>query len=303
MLTTIRLKNECRGRFSASYVSWAAAVVALFFAPASALYSANEETGHIFPLMKDLVKERPALPPPYGVAAIYTWVDSDWTITSARVGIDDANVPAEFAANTHSDINITTAGLKGDIWILPFFNMFLVGGKTKADITLNFTGVPIKFIPPGIGRPAEVVRGDVIVDFSLDGDYVTIGGVLAGGYKKFFASVDFSATEINFGHKDLVHGDQDVTFSIAPRLGYVVGLSQVWIGGRYFDYSSSYGGTIPLSGGGHFSFDVNLESTAWNLSAGMRTVLKGPLGGAAGSGPWKAENDHILSRLPLVTKS
>jgi hypothetical protein len=237
------------------------------------LFAATEDSEHFFPLSKNLLKNQRGMPPPYGAAAVYTWVDSDWTITSAKVGLDNANVPAEFAANSKANVNLSTAGVKLDVWILPFFNLFTVVGKTNANVQLIFSGAPIGYIPPSLGNPAAIVRGDAVVDFDMNGNYVTIGGVLIGGYKKFFASVDFSATEIDFGHKDLVHGDQDMTFSIAPRLGYVVGLTQIWLGGRYFNYSSSYGGTVPLSNGGRFSFDVDLDSSAWNLSGGIRTVI------------------------------
>jgi hypothetical protein len=230
--------------------------------------------GSFFPLMKELVKDRPNLPPPYGVSVVANWIDSEWKFTSASVGINDPNVPVEAASNCSASIPVTTVGAKGDIWVLPFLNVFFTAGNANASNQLFLRGVPIKFIPPSLGQPAEVVRGDVIVDFMLSGSYYTFGGVIAGGYKKFFSSVDLSATQNNFGKKDLVKSEQSWTYSAAPRVGYVIGLSQVWVGGRYFNFSTHYAGVVPIPTGQQFSFDVKLKTAAWNLTGGMRTVLK-----------------------------
>ena len=235
--------------------------------------SMEDGNEHVFPLMKDLVKDRPQVPPPYGVSIVANWVDTDWNFKSAKVGIDDPNVPAEFATNSAANIGITTTGVKGDVWVLPFLDLFLTVGNAHADNQLLLRGAPIKFIPPNIGQPAEVVRGDVVVDFNLDGTYYTLGGVLAGGYKNFFSSVDFSASRTNFGKKEDVAADQSATYSVAPRIGYVVGLSQIWVGGRYFNYSTRYTGAIPIPSGQQFSFDVDLDTVSWNFTAGMRTVI------------------------------
>jgi hypothetical protein len=236
--------------------------------------AAEEEPQHFFPLMKGLMKDRPAVPPPYGVSIVSNWVDTDWEFNSATVGINDASVPAEFAKNSDANIRITTTGAKLDLWILPFFNIFFVAGQAHADNQLIMRGAPLKLITPGFGQPAELVRGDVVVDFKLDGPYYTFGGVLAGGYKNFFTSVDFSASVTDFGKKDQVNGDQSATYSVAPRLGYVVGLSQIWVGGRYFNYTTHYTGTVPIPSGQLFSFDVDLKTVSWNYAVGMRTVLK-----------------------------
>lgn len=228
--------------------------------------STEDAKEHIFPLMADLVKDRPEVPPPYGVSVVANWVDTDWEFKSAQVGIDDPSLPVQAASNSDANIRITTSGLKGDIWVLPFLDVFFVAGRAHGDNQLILRGVPLNLVPP--------VDGDVVVDFQLDGNYYTLGGVLAGGYKGFFSSVDFSATRTDFGKKEDVSADQSATYSVAPRIGYVVGLSQIWLGGRYFNYSTRYVGAIPLPGGQQFSFDVDLDTISWNMTAGMRTVIK-----------------------------
>jgi hypothetical protein len=228
----------------------------------------------LFPLMQDLIKDRPEVPPPYGAALIANWLDSDWRFLSATVGIDDVNVPVEAATNCSANIRVTTTGPKLDLWVLPFLNVFGSAGIVSADNQLILRGVPVGFRPPGVGQPAEVVRGDVVVDFDLDGEFYTAGIVLAGGYKKFFASTDFTASNTEFGHGDQVEADQSHTYSAAVRAGYVVGYSQVWAGGRYINNSSHYRGSSQIPTGHLFSFDVELETATWNMSAGMRTVLQ-----------------------------
>jgi len=230
------------------------------------LAAAEDAKPHFFPLMQDLIKDRPQVPPPYGVSIVSNWGSTDWDFKSATVGIGDINASAAFAVGSDADIRISTVGLKGDVWVLPFLNAFAVIGKAHADNQLVLRGAPLNLIPP--------VRGDVVVDFDLDGEYYTLGGVLAGGYKQFFFSMDFSATKTDFGNKDSVNSDQSATYSVAPRIGYVVGLSQVWVGGRYFDYSTQFNGRIPIPSGQQFNFDVELETASWNLTVGMRTMIK-----------------------------
>jgi hypothetical protein len=246
------------------------AVLLIAFAP---LAVAEEASEHVFPLWKELVKDRPQVPPPYGVGVVTNWLDSDWQITSGKIGIDDPRVPVEFASNSTANIRSNTLGAKADLWILPFLNAFIVVGDATAHNQLILRGAPLKFIPPSVGQPADLVRGDVETEFTLDGPFYTFGGVLSGGYKQFFASVDFSATETDFGHADQITVDQKVTYSIAPRVGYAYGLSQIWIGGRYLDVNTRIRGQTPIPSGQHFSFDVSIKTVAWNLTGGMRTVL------------------------------
>src|SRR5262249_41624241 len=146
----------------------------------------------MFPLMQHLVKDRPQLPPPYGVALISNWVASEWRFTQAKIGIDDPNIPAGFAPNCSANIDGTTLGIKPDVWLVPFFDVFVAYGYAHSSNQLILRDVPLKFAP-GTGT----VRGDVVVDFNLDGTFTTFGGVLAGGYKKFFSSIDMTATDTN----------------------------------------------------------------------------------------------------------
>ena len=224
----------------------------------------------MFPLMQDLVKDRPQLPPPYGVAVIDNWIGSEWKFTQAAIGIDDPNIPAGFANKCTANIDGTTLGIKPDLWLLPFFDVFFAAGYAHSTNQLILRDVPIKFVP----GPGTTVHGDVVVDFDLDGTFVTYGGVLAGGYKKFFSSIDMTATDTNFGKKDRVTPDQAFTYSVAPRVGYVIGLSQVWVGARYINSATHFVGDIPIPSGQNFSFDVRLKTASWNFGGGLRTVIK-----------------------------
>jgi len=256
---------------------FAIAIIAAFLVVASQAHAQDAaapdslvKKNAMFPLMQDLVKDRPQLPPPYGVALINNWVNSEWKFTQASIGIDDPNIPAGFANKCTANIDGTTLGIKPDLWLLPFFDVFFAYGYAHSTNQLILRDVPLKFIP----GPNNTVLGDVVVDFNLDGTFTTFGGVLAGGYKKFFSSIDMTATDTNFGKKDAVTPDQKWTYSIAPRVGYVVGLSQVWVGARYLNSATAFRGTIPIPSGQNFSFDVRLKTAAWNFGGGMRTIIK-----------------------------
>src|SRR5262249_35907772 len=229
---------------------------------------------HFFPLRKELAKDRPQLPPPDGVGLLANWIDPDTKFTSGTVALDNPNVPVEAATNCSMDITFSTIGPRADLWVLPILNLFVVIGQTDSDNRLVMRDVPVGFLPPTAANPAgQVVRGDATVDFTLKGPYYTLGGVLSAGYKNFLSTVDFSASQTDFGKKGAVQGDQSWTYSVYPRFGYVVLLSQVWVGARYLDVTSHYTGGAVLTGGQVLHFDVHMKTASWNAAAGMRTVL------------------------------
>jgi len=83
------------------------------------------------------------LPKTYGVGLIGLWQNADIDLFDVTVGglsvVED--IPLIDALGSEFSSKITSLQVRGDMWILPFLNLSVVGGrlKTDTDVTLRFT--------------------------------------------------------------------------------------------------------------------------------------------------------------------
>lgn len=83
------------------------------------------------------------LPKTYGVGLIGLWQNVDIDLFDVTVGgisvVED--IPLIDALGSKFSSNISSLQLRGDMWILPFLNLSVVGGnlQTDTDVTLRFT--------------------------------------------------------------------------------------------------------------------------------------------------------------------
>lgn len=231
-----------------------------------------------FPIMSDkmaanISKRGNQLPPPFGVMYITNWMDSDWKFQSASVSLGNSPyIDIDAAENATMDLQVQTNGGKADLWVFPFLDIMVGAGKVDVDAQLGLRDIPVSWVP-GIGG-GTTVYGDKIIPMKFDGNYYSIGGVLAGAYKRFYGAVDFSWVKTDLNGDASLSTSGFWTFTAAPKIGYNAGLSQIYVGARYLSKNEHYTGSIPLASGQPLNFDVKISTDSWVGNFGLRTVIR-----------------------------
>lgn len=188
---------------------------------------------NIFPLLGRKAIERGFdLPKPLGINLIGVYVNQG--IDLGQLGLStgsDPTVPIDAIKFGDNTSNVTTANLRVDLWVLPFLNVYGIGGTAKANTTVEVT-TPIGFTS------------------SVDqtGQYLGVGVTGAFGIKHYFTVAD-----LNWAWTDLEKLDAPVqsrvlslrlgrSFKISPRnkLG-------VWLGAMNVKFATETNGSIKLS--------------------------------------------------------
>jgi len=229
------------------------------------------------PFLKGIVGDR-ELPRPVGLNVDYYKMTQGYAIDDLSF---DLGVPIEFPDVSLIGVKneIDYVDIKGDVWLLPFLNVFGVLGDLhgKTDVNLGGLGIPL------LGE----------VSISYDGLVYGGGMVLAGGGDRWFATVAATFT------KSELKGDFDSSVesvAIQPRIGFSGGRVQYWVGGFSLSADESHAGNIDLPVLGAVEFAVDLsEEEKWNTTVGFRARLGDRIDvimeGAFG------DRDHILASL------
>ena len=201
------------------------------------------------------------LPKPYGLTVNYMTMDQPLEVTGVNVtGLNFCgpfNCPdldlSDSISKARQDSETLT--LRGDMWVLPFLNVYGVLGHTRgssvAPITVNNTHV---------------------ADFNLKFKGMTYGAgtTIAGGIGNWFALVDANYTYTDL---DILDG-KILTFVAAPRVGYRFKINnhdvQLWGGMMYQDVQQSFSGNIRDIGinlDGSFEVEQRLTNK-WNTITG-----------------------------------
>ncbi|MBY6196378.1 hypothetical protein KUW16_04100 [Vibrio hangzhouensis] len=239
-----------------------------------------------FPLMGDMVRQKGIdLPLPYGVSVAYRNQEmnlpfNDFNIMG--VGLNDIFDPSKSVGT----VNAESLSMRGDVNILPFWNVFGVLGKVNVDAAIDaeYTGKVGEAIKdklndklPGLGNafctdlaPALCNTANVHVPLHLEYDVIGVGTTLSMGYKEFFASVTGTYTATRLKGNDN-WGDPIVT--IQPMLGYqlVDYRAQIFLGAEYQGLKPNMTGTIDSVevGGKPFEYNVGLDMKEWAYLVGF----------------------------------
>ncbi|MFL5506589.1 MAG: hypothetical protein ACJ8AU_06880 [Gemmatimonadales bacterium] len=187
---------------------------------------------NVFPLLGRKAIERGFdLPKPFGINAVGVWVKQGIDIDDIGLSTgDDPVQPADFIQFGDNTSTVTTANLRADLWVLPFLNVYGMGGVARANTTVKLTE-PIPFTS------------------SVDqtGNYLGVGLTGAFGIKRFFTVVD-----VNWAWTNLEKLDEPVTSRVlSMRLGraFKVGRAnriQAWLGTMNVKFKSETNGSILL---------------------------------------------------------
>lgn len=223
--------------------------------PASMIpYESGEETkstcedrwSNFLPIWgKEACKMGYVLPRPFGVSVGYMHQDQPFDVGDVHINGVDVKTPGVVVVNEVQNEE-TTYTLRFDVWVMPFWNIYGILGKTEGraegplDIDLN----PVF---PGIcGLPTNdcLINTDFIINYKAD--VTGYGTTIAGGYKDFFGMIDINWTEADL---DISLTDAEATV-ISSRIGWngkLGGFTGVlWVGAMYQDISQTLDLLVPI---------------------------------------------------------
>ncbi|QLE84604.1 hypothetical protein FLM48_05555 [Shewanella sp. Scap07] len=240
------------------------------------------EVNRTFPLLGDMVRQQGIdLPLPFGLSMSYR--NQDMSLPTNDFIIGGVRLNDFFDPNdTFADVTAEAMTLRGDINILPFWNMFGYIGKINVDanVDASYTGEAGQIIKdklndalPGVGdKFCEGVsvlcnKARLNVPLQLEYDLVGVGTTLSVGYKQFFASVTatYSMTRME-GNTDW--GDGLIT--VQPMLGYQLAdyRAQIFVGAEYQGLDNRMQGHV-VAGDIEFDYDVGVDLNNWAYLVGF----------------------------------
>ena len=220
--------------------------------------------------MGDLATSRGIqLPLPFGTGAVYYHLSRDIEVSDVRVGRNGAT-PASVSrfVQIASNSNVENLNFKLDAWILPFVNLYLIGGYiwNKSETTLDVSLPPL--LPGGPDRQKRMT-----VPTELEGSVGGVGMTLAGGYGPYFMAYDVNAAQADLGFDDRFKA---VVTSIRGGWFGMAGARPVraWVNVTDWNTFATATGTVPDPDGGTLSFEVDQgPAYRYTYGAGGQTSL------------------------------
>ncbi len=197
------------------------------------------------------------LPAPFGVGLTLYSQQQDYRLQRLELGIDGID-PA--LTEGLPVVNRTDSfHLKLDRWVLPFLNLYAIGGRLETTTTVSLNGIEI-----GLPFPLNDLR------IANDGWMWGGGFTLAVGGRGWFASVSTTYTSADL---EVTNGTVEALV-VTPKLGMTVDRGAVWIGAMYQDAEERHRGTYKIPFVGEVPFDVVLgEASEWSGLLGATAGL------------------------------
>lgn len=207
------------------------------------------------------------LPLPIGVGLVYNYLQRDIKVTDVRLGINGdppRSISRFFDLGSNSKVN---AGLvKGDVWLLPFLNLYALLGY----IDNESTSIGHVTVPRIGGGTSEF---DIQIPTKIDGLVGGLGLTLAGGYKDFFIAGDVNYSQTDLGFDSSFHA-----LVASVRTGWHGKVGDVplrlWVGGTYWDTANTASSTLDVAGVGRVQFEADQGPRhPFNAAIGGSTVF------------------------------
>ncbi|WP_153446672.1 hypothetical protein [Vibrio algicola] len=243
----------------------------------------------IFPLMGDIVRRKGIdLPRPYGVSVAYR--NQNMNIPFNDFVLDGVRLNELFdPEDSIGTVKAESLSIRGDINILPFWNVFGYIGKINVDakVDAEYTGAAGEFIrdklnqlPTLPGRPGLGDKfcdsesygllcdtGRVGIPLHLEYDLRGVGTTLSVGYREFFASVTGTVSQTRL-KGTTEWGDPIAT--IQPMVGYqlVDYRAQLFVGAEYQGLEPRMDGHVK-TGDIEFDYDIGVDLNKWAYVVGF----------------------------------
>ncbi|WP_334474507.1 hypothetical protein [Vibrio sp. 16] len=242
----------------------------------------------VFPLMGDMIRRKGIdLPLPYGVSVAYRNQNmnipfNDFTIDGVR--LNDLFDPEDSIGS----VNAESLNIRGDVNILPFWNVFGYIGKINVDANVDaqYTGAAGEFIQdrlndklPGLGDrfcDSESVGAlchstRVNVPLHLEYDLRGVGTTLSVGYREFFTSVTGTISQTRL--KGATEWGDPIT-TIQPMIGYqlVDYRTQLFVGAEYQGLEPRMEGHVK-TGDIEFDYDIGVDLNKWAYIVGFNKQI------------------------------
>jgi hypothetical protein len=207
------------------------------------------------------------LPRPFGISAGYMHQDQPFDVGDIFVNGIDVKTPGVAVVDEVQNKE-STYTLRFDAWILPFWNIYGILGRTsgKANGPLKLSLEPV--FPLLCQLPGNNCNVDTTFVLNYKADVVGYGTTIAGGYKDFFGMIDYNRTRADL---DISITDARATV-ISSRIGWngkIGGFTGVlWVGAMYQDVAQVL--DLPLDIGDsvlNVSIDQSTQAP-WNYLAG-----------------------------------
>ncbi len=199
----------------------------------------------------------PRLPMPAGIG---------FTIYSQRQPMDivELQVPLaglDIGAAEGLEIENQTESMhfKFDYWVLPFLNIFALGGQIEGTTNVKLSGIDL-------GLP--ILLNDLRVEYS--GLMYGAGATLAVGGEEWFATLTYESTWTNLDVSSSSVRGQVVT----PTVGLIFGGAAVYVGAMYQKAQETHEGIWEMPFLGEVPYYAELrQSDPWNYHIGMRAGI------------------------------
>jgi len=203
-------------------------------------------------LGEEATKRGIELPLPFGAGLVYYYLARDIEVSEVRLGRNGAPPTsvsdfAQLSSNSH----VSNVNLKLDAWLLPFVNLYLIGGYiwNTSDTRIEVSLPPL--LPGGAER-----RRTITVETSLEGSVGGVGMTLAGGYGPYFMTYD-----VNLAQADLGFDDRFKAVVTSVRGGWNGKLGtkafRAWASVTDWNTFATATGTVGDPDGGTLSFEVD----------------------------------------------
>ncbi|MGR5219115.1 hypothetical protein ACPV4B_02645 [Vibrio parahaemolyticus] len=222
-----------------------------------------------FPLMSDMVRQQGIdVPLPFGISMAYRRQEMDFNFTDFTVGGIDFE-PFVNPEQTTAHVLAESYTIRGDVNILPFWNMYGFVGQINVDAMIDAQTQDLHLGPLPIGQFGFEVP------VQLQYDVLGVGTTLSVGYKEFFASVTgtYSKTRLKGSTSDWGDG----IFVAQPMLGYQLMdyRAQIFVGAEYQALKPRWNGDIGslIDGVDTFEYDVGVNLKKWAYLVGFNKQI------------------------------